>query len=275
MDRGCTASTPPPDKAGEREFGPAAAIDYDEVVLDWMDRHVRAEARDDPSSPPVRYFVMGDNRWQTSPTWPPPARPVVYYLSAAPAGTSRRGRSRPSRPTGPATSVFVADPDHPVINPYDSAGAHDYRALEQRPDVLTFDSPPLDHDTEVTGPIRARIYLSCDCRDTDVWVRLLDVAPDGTAYNLMSPGLDVVRASYRNPARDGSSWRPARSTRFDSTNSSPATSSGAGTTCACRSPRASSPISPVTCTLGISKPCRRGGSARRYASITTARIGPR
>lgn len=188
-------------KAGEREFGPAAAIDYDQVVLDWLDRHVRAEARDDPSSPPVRYFVMGDNRWQTSPTWPPPARPVVYYLSAAPAGTSRRGTLTPDGPTGPATSVFVADPDHPVINPYDSAGAHDYRALEQRPDVLTFDSPPLDHDTEVTGPIRARIYLSCDCRDTDVWVRLLDVAPDGTAYNLMSPGLDVVRASYRNPGQ--------------------------------------------------------------------------
>ncbi len=50
----------------------------------------------------------------------------------------------------------------------------------------------------MTGPIRARVYISCDCRDTDVWVRLLDVQPDGAANNLMSPGLDVVRASYRN-----------------------------------------------------------------------------
>jgi putative CocE/NonD family hydrolase len=39
--------------------------------------------------------------------------------------------------------------------------------------------------------------MSCDCRDMDLWVRLLDVAPDGTAFNLMNPGLDVVRASYR------------------------------------------------------------------------------
>ncbi len=50
----------------------------------------------------------------------------------------------------------------------------------------------------MTGPIHAQIYLACDCRDTDLWVRLLDVAPDGTAFNLMSPGLDVLRASYRN-----------------------------------------------------------------------------
>ena len=53
----------------------------------------------------------------------------------------------------------------------------------------------------MTGPIQAQIYLSCDCRDTDLWVRLLDVAPDGTAFNLMSPGLDVLRASYRDLKR--------------------------------------------------------------------------
>ncbi len=63
---------------------------------------------------------------------------------------------------------------------------------------LTFDSAPLEHDVEVTGPIHAQVYLACDCRDMDLWVRLLDVAPDGTAFNLMSPGLDVMRASYRD-----------------------------------------------------------------------------
>jgi putative CocE/NonD family hydrolase len=35
-------------------------------------------------------------------------------------------------------------------------------------------------------------------KDFDLWVRLLDVAPDGTAFDLMSPGLDVLRASWRN-----------------------------------------------------------------------------
>jgi hypothetical protein len=64
--------------------------------------------------------------------------------------------------------------------------------------VLTFDSAPLTSDIEVTGSIRARMYVSCDCRDTDLWVRVLDVFPDGAAYNLMSPGSDALRASYRD-----------------------------------------------------------------------------
>ena len=85
-----------------------------------------------------------------------------------------------------------------MVNPYSTSGAHDYRELATRQDVLTFDSAPMAQDTEVTGPIRAQIYFACDCRDTDLWARLLDVAPDGTAFNVMGPGLDVQRASYRN-----------------------------------------------------------------------------
>ena len=184
-------------KFGERDFGPAAAINYDEVVLGWMDRHLRDDRSVTPADA-VRYFVMGDNRWRTSDTWPPRGHASIYYLS--PAGEApRRGGLTSTPPTGTDTSsTFVSNPDDPVINPYESAGVHDYQGLAARSDVLTFDSPPLARDTEVTGPIRARVYVSCDCRDTDLWVRLLDVAPTGAAYNLMSPGLDVVRASYRN-----------------------------------------------------------------------------
>jgi putative CocE/NonD family hydrolase len=98
-------------------------------------------------------------------------------------------------------SEFVSDPVYPVINPYDSSGAHDYAKLSDRADVLSFDSAVLQEDTEVTGPITARIFVSCDCQDFDLWARLLDVSPDGAAINLMSPGLDVQRASYRDLSR--------------------------------------------------------------------------
>jgi hypothetical protein len=182
-------------KFGERDFGPTAAIDYDDVVLTWMDRYLRNDERVKVLNG-VRYFVMGANQWRTSAAWPPEGRERVFYLSA---GEASRGELTSTPPSGtPAPSTFVSDPDNPVLNPYESAGVHDYQALAKRRDVLTFDSAPLARDLEVTGPIRARVFLSCDCRDTDLWVRLLDVAPDGAAYNLMSPGLDVVRASYRN-----------------------------------------------------------------------------
>jgi putative CocE/NonD family hydrolase len=98
-------------------------------------------------------------------------------------------------------SEFVSDPADPVTNPYESSGAHDYAKLSGRADVLSFDSAVLQEDAEVTGSIKARIFVSCNCRDFDLWARLLDVSPDGTAINLMSPGLDVERASYRDLSR--------------------------------------------------------------------------
>jgi len=102
-------------------------------------------------------------------------------------------------------SEFLSDPANPVVNEYESSGAHDYRKLAERADVLTFDSAILNTDTEITGPIEARMFVSCDCRDLDLWVRFEDVSPDGAAFNLMSPGLDVLRASYRDLAR-GREW---------------------------------------------------------------------
>jgi putative CocE/NonD family hydrolase len=102
-------------------------------------------------------------------------------------------------------SEFVSDPANPIVNEYAGSGAHDYRKLADREDVLTFDSAMLDSDTEVTGPISVQMFVSCDCRDFDLWVKLLDVAPDGTAFNLMSHGLDVMRASYRDVTR-GRQW---------------------------------------------------------------------
>jgi hypothetical protein len=185
-------------KAGDREFSPEAAINYDEVVLSWMDHFLRGQDNGVNKAKAVRYFVMGDDQWRDADSWPPAAESKSYYLHSATkdASTASLSPDLPSDPGG--ATAFISDPSHPLTNPYSSSGAHDYRDLVKRNDVLTFDSAPVEKDTEVTGPIQADIYFSCDCRDTDLWVRLLDVDADGRALNLMSPGLDVQRASYRN-----------------------------------------------------------------------------
>jgi len=142
---------------------------------------------------------MGKNVWRDEDTWPlKRARSESFYLASRSAGdrTGSLERSAPEKTY--AHSTFRSDPAKPLTDPYTAYGAHDYRALAGRSDDLAFDSGPLPADTEITGPVRAEIYLSASCRDLDLWVRLLDVAPDGTALNLMSPGLDVLRASYRN-----------------------------------------------------------------------------
>ncbi len=186
-------------RAGEREFGPSAAIDYDELILRWMDHYVRGVENGVDHEKSVRLFVMGKNVWRDEDAWPlARANAKTYYLLSE-SNSARFARLNQSSPDRPGSyNEFVSDPSHPLTDSYDAYGAHDYRSLAGRKDVLVYDTDALLSDTEVTGPIHAEIYVSADTPDFDLWVRLLDIAPDGTAFNLMSPGLDVLRASYRN-----------------------------------------------------------------------------
>ena len=160
-----------------------------------MDHYLRGIDNGVEREQPVRYFVMGENQWHESASWPPAAEKTSYYLGNG-------GTLSTKAPLGGAKpATFISDPSHPVMNSYDSSGAHDYRELTKRSDVLSFETAPLGKDIEVSGPIEAVAYISCACRDTDLYVRLLDVVPDGTAFNVMSPGLDVIRASYRDPQK--------------------------------------------------------------------------
>ena len=186
--------------SGARDFGPAARIDYDQVVLGWMDHYLRGINNEVGRQKPVRLFLMGENRWLDEPAWPPPDdKPTSFYLAGA--GPEQKGGTlAQAPPSREQFSAFTSDPADPVVDPYaGKLGAHDFRALAKRPDVLVFDSAPLAKPVAALGPITAEVYVSCDCPDFDLWVRLLDVAPDGTAFNLMSPGNDVLRASYRQP----------------------------------------------------------------------------
>jgi uncharacterized protein len=202
-------------RAGEREFGPGAAIDYDELILRWMDRYVRGMDNGVDREKPVRLFVMGKNAWRNEDAWPlARANARTYYLrsEANSAHFARLNQTAPDRPG--SYNEFVSDPAHPLTDPYTAYGAHDYRSLAGRKDVLVYDTDPLPADTEVTGPIHAEVYVSVDAPDTDLWVRLLDVAPDGTAFNLMSPGLDVLRASHRNEKPQPELLKPGEIYKF-------------------------------------------------------------
>jgi len=186
-------------KAGDLDFGSAAKVDYDEIILRWMDHYIKGIDNGVDRQKPVRIFVMGDNQWRDEDSWPlQRSRPMNFYLSGRYIGEHAYALKESVMALEAPTSEFTSDPGHPLTDPDDEFGARDYEKIAGRKDALVFDSFPFDNDMEVTGSIQATIYASADVPDFDLWVRVLDVWPDGHAYNLMSPGLDVLRASYRN-----------------------------------------------------------------------------
>ena len=82
---GATAST----KSDEREFGPEAAIDYDDLVLSWLDWQLKNDMSRWKLQKRVRYFLMGENAWHDADTWPPPSHATTYFLSGPPEGGTR------------------------------------------------------------------------------------------------------------------------------------------------------------------------------------------
>jgi len=139
-------------------------------------------------------FETGSNTWHTYPAWPPKSTPTNVYFNAdgtltftAPSSTARPFRQ------------FTSDPANPVpyrqrpISPTYPAGdwrtweAADQRFVDNRPDVLTYLSAPLDHDITVTGPLSAQLYASTSGTDSDFIVKLIDVYPQNAQKNAWDP----------------------------------------------------------------------------------------
>jgi putative CocE/NonD family hydrolase len=168
-------------------------------VLDWCDWHVRGIDRGVSRHPRVRVFVMGANMWRDADTWPLPGttQRTLYLRSGG-----RLSWSPPAAHETPAH--FTYDPNEPLEDPHFDAGlgAHDQRVIETRKDLLVFTSEPLEEDIEIIGHLEFRLWIASSAVDTDFVARLLDVEPDGTTWNLMSPTLEVLRARYRNSERE-------------------------------------------------------------------------
>ena len=192
---------------GERSMGDAR-LDYDALTYGWFDFFLKGENNHVlETMPRVRYFTMGSNKWQTSDTWPPEgAQPMTLYLASGGKANSLYGDGAltASEPAADNADGFVYDPMNPVPS-YGgnvcctgnaiTAGAFDQRKMEARADILVYTSEPLKEGTEVSGPIDVTLYVSSDAKDTDFTVKVLDVYPDGTAYNLDET---IQRLRYRD-----------------------------------------------------------------------------
>jgi uncharacterized protein len=193
---------------GERSMGDAR-LDYNEIVYGFFDRFLKGEKTTRLDSlPKVTYFTMGINKWQTSDTWPPAgAQPTTFFLSSAGKANSISGDgalASTAAPDGDKPDAFTYDPMNPVLSYGGNVcctgtaiqpGAFDQRRMEAREDVLVYTSEPFKDGTEISGPITPTLYVSSDAKDTDFTVKVLDVYPDGRAYNLDE---SIQRMRYRD-----------------------------------------------------------------------------
>jgi len=162
---------------------------------------------------------MGIDQWRDEQDWPLPDTAFTpYYLHSGggantPAGDGALSTEAPG--DEPADS-YTYDPRDPVPTTGGAtflpglfiaanAGPRDQRPLDDRRDVLTFATPPLERDTEVTGPIELVLYVASDARDTDFTGKLVDVHPDGRA-ELLTDG--ILRARYRDSMSEPSLLEP-------------------------------------------------------------------
>jgi predicted acyl esterase len=200
---------------GERSMGDAR-LDYDALTYGWFDHFLKGENNQIlEKTSRVRYFTMGTNKWQTAETWPPDgARPVTFYLSSAGKANSLFGDGElaTAAPSTDNPDSFTYDPMNPVSS-YGggvcctgnavTGGAFDQRKMEARADVLVYTTEPLKEGMEVSGPIDATLYVSSDVKDTDFTVKVLDVYPDGRAYNLDE---NIQRVRYREGYDKPPAW---------------------------------------------------------------------
>jgi putative CocE/NonD family hydrolase len=201
-------------KAGDRDFGPSAAIDYAELILNWMDRHLRT-VNPTRAEPRVRVFVMGANRWREADRWPPAGvRPDTFYLAGKREG-GEAGKLVKSAPSTPFSHLIHSDPAQPVTDPFEGKwGAHDYRGLKPGPGVAVFETEPFAAPLEIIGSVVVEISASATVPDFDLWVQLYDVARDGTAWNLSTAGTALQRASYRDGGPERKQLRPGETVRL-------------------------------------------------------------
>ena len=164
---------------GDTSFGfKTAELFRKQVELPFFNKHLKGKGK--PDIPEALVFETGANRWRRFDSWPPEQRTKKQLHMRA------NGKLSFDAPAaeGDASDAYISDPAKPV--PYTaeiSRGwstyymAEDQRFAARRPDVLVYQSEPLEDDVTLAGPIQANLFVSTTGTASDFVVKLIDVYP--------------------------------------------------------------------------------------------------
>jgi uncharacterized protein len=166
------------DALGNLDFGAATGEFYrKEIEFPFFMQHLKAKAA--PAYPKAWLFETGTNEWRKFASWPPAeASAQSLYFDA-------NGKLSFERPEASGFDEYVSDPARPVPVTGEIGGGmpgdymtYDQRFASRRPDVLMYQTAPLDHDVTIAGPITPSLRVSTSGTDSDFDVKLIDVYPD-------------------------------------------------------------------------------------------------
>jgi hypothetical protein len=208
-------------KTGELDFGKDAALQIGDLQFKWFEYWLKGRETGVQDWPAYYLFVMGENRWRGESEWPlKRARLTSYFIHSAGHAASSKGDGsmNATQPGEEPPDQFTYDGNNPVPTTGGNnligapAGPYDQTHVEEREDVLIYSTPPLEQDLEVTGPVKLTLWAASSARDTDFTGKLVDVHPDGKAYNLCD---GIIRAQYRNGMEKPELLEPGQATRFE------------------------------------------------------------
>ena len=212
------------DRLGAVPFGSATSVYFrDHIQAPFFAYYLKDQGHLD--LPEATTFEAGTNTWKRWNAWPPKTgvedRALYFHVDRT------LSFDKPAA-ADEAFDSYVSDPAHPVpyrhrpIQPtYFPAGSgwytwlvEDQRFVDDRPDVLTWETAPLDHDVTIAGRVMADLFASTTGSDADWIVKLIDVYPEHypedwslAGYELMVSD-EVFRGRYRTSVEKPSAIRP-------------------------------------------------------------------
>jgi putative CocE/NonD family hydrolase len=206
------------DKLGNIDFGsPASQFFRADILHPWFAHYLKDKG--ELKQPEAMTFETGSNRWTSFASWPP--RENIKQRNLYFRENGQLSFDPPPAAAKEEFDSYVSDPDHPVpyrprpveatYNAAELGGSRwstwlleDQRFVENRPDVLTWESEPLTEDTVIAGDIMAHLFASTSGSDSDWVVKLIDVYPEEYAkdpklggYQLMIAD-EILRGRFRN-----------------------------------------------------------------------------
>lgn len=186
----------------------ALRYDMDIQCMLWLEHFLKGADNGIEKTPAVEYYTLGKNQWKQDTSWPVKSAPLTLCFldgeEGRPAAGNNtacgEGRLSFTAPDTGGEDSYTYDPDNPSVHIINVSENElevpvEYTQEEKREDILSYSTAVLKEPLTVTGDMRVRLYISCDCPDTDIFVRITDVDEKGRSFKLAD---GVISAKYRN-----------------------------------------------------------------------------